>query len=132
MNSTNAHNLLPSRLLAALAIEHRAGPESLRAASAELAAVGVVVSADDLRAILASVRADRNPMTGEWRIPGAQPPTWGYDGLQDAIMDRTGLRGAPLARAWTAVKGRLRLRWAGGDSRRPSDATVVRWALAAG
>lgn len=117
-----------TNLLPLLSIESRIGPEGLRLAAAELAAAGRPVSAEDLLRALRSARAYRNGVTGEWEVPGAVPPTFGYDGLQDAVMDRTGLRGPALNRAWLAVKGRLRLRWAEGNRARPLDATVARWA----
>jgi hypothetical protein len=82
-----------------------------------------------MRATLARVGAYQNPVTREWAIPGAAAPSFGFDGLQDAVMDRTGLRGAALFRGWSAVKGRLRLRWAAGNTSRPADTTVARWAL---
>ena len=116
--------------LAYLTLSSRVGPEDLRSACVELAAVGVSVQADDLRALLAQARADRNPMTGEWRVPNATPPAWGYDELQDAIRARTGLRGPALFAAWQKVKGHLRLRFAAGNTARPADHVAARWATA--
>lgn len=118
-----------ANILRYLTIDSHAGPEALRSASRELATVGVMVEADDLRAALARVRADRHPTTGEWKIPSHVAPAWGFDDLQDAIMDGAPtLRGAALACAWSRVKGHLRLRWAAGNFARPRNATLIRWA----
>ena len=114
--------------LALLSLDSRVGPEALRFAAAELAAAGAPVPAEDLLRALRAARAFQNPVTLEWEVPGAAPPAWPYDDLQDAVMDRTGLRGAALSRAWMRVKGKLRLRWAEGNRERPLDATAARWA----
>lgn len=113
-----------------LTLDSHAGPEALRAVSAELEAVGVTVSAGDLRAALARVRADRNPVTEEWKIPGYVAPAWSFADLQDAIMDKSPtLRGPALWSAWTRIKGHLRLRWADGNYNKPRTATLIRWAM---
>ena len=109
-----------------LKISDRTSPEDLRAASAELRAAGCDVCAEELRDALRAARAYCNPMTGEWTVPGATAPTWGYDTLQDAISDRTGLRGPALFAAWQKVKGHLRLRFAAGNTARPADHVVAR------
>ena len=115
-------------ILPFLTIDSRLSTEGIRMVATELAAVGHTVAAGDITAALHAARAYRNGMTGEWVVPNSVQPTFGYDGLQDAIMERTGLRGPELYRAWTAVKGRLRIRWAQGNHKRPQDAIVARWA----
>jgi hypothetical protein len=114
-----------------LKISARIGPEDLRAASAELRAAGVDVCAEELRDSLRAARAYQNPVTGEWTVPDATPPVWGYDELQDALRSRANLRGEALFAAWQKVKGHLRLRVAAGNVSRPADHVVVRWATVA-
>ena len=114
-----------------LKISARIGPEDLRTASAELRAAGLDVCAEELRDALRAARAYQNPVTGEWTVPGATPPVWGYDDLQDALQSRANLSGAALFAAWQKVKGHLRVRIAKGNLARPADHVVVRWALAA-
>lgn len=115
-------------ILPYLTIDANLGPEAIRVVVTELAAVGHEVQPEDIIVALRTARAYRNGTTGEWVIPNSVKPTFGYDGLQDAIMEQTGLRGPELYRAWTAVKGRLRVRWAQGNHKRPNDAIVARWA----
>ena len=115
-------------ILPFLTIDANLGPEAIRVVATELAAVGHEVQPEDIVVALRTARAYRNGTPGEWVVPNSVKPTFGYDGLQDAIMDRTGLRGPELYRAWTAVKGRLRVRWAQGNYKRPNDAIVARWA----
>ena len=115
-------------ILPFLTIDANLGPEAIRVVSTELAAVGHEVQPEDIVVALRTARAYRNGTTGEWVVPNSVQPTFGYDGLQDAIMERTGFRGPELYRAWTAVKGRLRVRWAQGNHKRPNDAIVARWA----
>lgn len=117
-----------SKHLDLLKISARIGPEDLRAASAELRAAGLDVCAEELRDALRAVRAYQNPVTGEWTVPGATPPVWGYDDLQDALRSRANLRGEALFAAWQKVKGHLRLRVAAGNVSRPADHVAVRWA----
>ena len=111
-----------------LKISARIGPEDLRAASAELRAAGLDVCAEELRDALRAARAYQNPVTGEWTVPGATPPAWGYDDLQDALRSRANLSGQALFTAWQKVKGHLRVRVAAGNVSRPADHVVVRWA----
>lgn len=120
----------PARALALLRIDHHVGLPGLQLAALELSAVGVRVASLDLAAVLRRSGAFQNPVTLEWVPPGACPPTWPYDGLQDLVMDRTGWRGPRLWAAWLRVKGQLRLRWAVGNFARPRAETVVRWAVA--
>ena len=121
-----------TRRLNLLKISARTGPEDLRVAAAELRAVGIDVCAEELRDALRAARAYQNPVTGEWAVPNATPPAWGYDDLQDAIRARTDLRGEALLAAWRKVKGQIRLRVAAGNLTRPADHVVVRWATATG
>jgi hypothetical protein len=111
-----------------LKISARIGPEDLRAASAELRAAGLDVCAEELRDALRAARAYQNPVTGEWTVPGATPPVWGYDDLQNALRSRANLSGQALFTAWQKVKGHLRVRVAAGNVSRPADHVVVRWA----
>ena len=122
-------NVTPSKHLDLLKISARIGPEDLRVASAELRAAGLDVCAEELRDALRAARAYQNPVTGEWTVPGATPPVWGYDDLQDALRSRTNLSGQALFAAWQKVKGHLRVRVAKGNVSRPADHVVVRWAL---
>lgn len=101
-----------SKHLDLLKISARIGPEDLRAASAELRAAGLDVCAEELRDALRAARAYQNPVTGEWTVPGATPPAWGYDDLQDALRSRANLS----------------VRVAAGNVSRPADHVVVRWA----
>ena len=119
----------PAKHLNLLKISTRIGPEDLRTASAELRAAGLDVCAEELRDALRAARAYQNPVTGEWTVPNATPPVWGYDDLQDALRSRTNLSGQALFAAWQKVKGHLRVRVAAGNVTRPADHVVVRWAL---
>lgn len=113
------------KLLGYLQISTHIG--DLSGAILELRGAGVDVTTEQLRIALLNAGADRNPVTFEWRVPGAVPPTWAYDELQD-WLSRAGLRGVDLYRAWAVVKGHLRVRWAAKNYARPSEATVLRWA----
>ena len=124
------HGTAATKHLDLLKISARIGPEDLRAAAAELRAAGLDVCAEELRDALRAARAYQNPVTGEWTVPGATPPVWGYDDLQDALRSRANLRGEALWAAWQKVKGHIRVRIAKGNMARPADHVVVRWATA--
>jgi hypothetical protein len=128
-SETSRRNPRGSRgnLLGYLQIERDISPEGLRAAEIELRAAGVTVPSGDLRASLSQANAHQNAVTGMWTVPGAQPPHWGFDDLQD-VLSRAGLRGPELWRAWQKVKGHLRVRWAAGNHTKPTAALVLRWA----
>ncbi len=110
-----------------LTLDSHTGPEALRMASAELAAAGMEVSAQDLQAALYQMGAQPHGVTGETPIPGAHPPTFPYDDMQDMIR-RAGVTREAFPAAWLRVKGHLRLQWATGDHSKPSDAQVLAWA----
>jgi len=119
--------MTPRAIMTATSLDHTMGPVAAQIAANALCAVGQTVTAREILVAYRQSGAHRDPYSGDYVTPNHNPPSWGYDNLQD-VLSEAGLSGQDLYSAWNTVMGKIRCRWAKGIYTAPRPSTILRWA----